>query len=284
MTTKKKVTIFGGIFGSIIALILLLNSFSYVPVQNYGIVFNRFGGGYSKEVKESGFVIHLPFAQKIYDVESNAHSLHLVGPEAINVQTHDGQKLATDVDVQYEIPKENAVEVFRYYHNTERTLRENIQYKLRPVVQRAIEAVTTDYDVSQILGAERNDIEQKINDELSKELGQYNLELTSFKLVATDAEDGIENAINAEAVAQQQVRTAIQEQEKKKIENETKIQQVEAEAEQARIRAEGQAQANELINASVTEELINYKNSEARMVHGWLTTTGVSDVIVDTKE
>lgn len=273
----------GGIL-LVIVIILLLNSFSYVPVQHYGIVFNRFSGGYSEEVEDSGIIFHVPFAQKVYDVESNAHTLPLTGENLINVQTHDGQKLATEVDVQYIIPKENAVEVFRYYQNNERTIRENMQYKLKPVVQRSIETVTTKYDVSQILGDSRSEVEQAITEELAKELQEYNLELTSFKLVSTDAEDGIENAINAEAVAQQEVKTAKQQQEKKKIENETKKQQIEAEAEQAKIKAEGQAEANEILSESLTEEIIAYEEVKARQKHGWIEVQGVESAIVDTTE
>ena len=276
--------IIGGGVLLVLLLVLLFNSFSYVPVQHYGIVFNRFSGGYSEEVEDSGIIFHVPFAQKVYDVESNAHTLPLTGENLINVQTHDGQKLATEVDVQYIIPKENAVEVFRYYQSNERTIRDNMQYKLKPVVQRSIETVTTKYDVSQILGDSRSEVEQAITEELSKELQEYNLELTSFKLVSTDAEDGIENAINAEAVAQQEVKTAKQQQEKKKIENETKKQQIEAEAEQAKIKAEGQAEANEILSESLTEEIIAYEEVKARQVHGWIEVQGIESAIVDTTE
>ena len=276
--------IIGGGVLLVLLLVLLFNSFSYVPVQHYGIVFNRFSGGYSEEVEDSGVIFHVPFAQKVYDVESNAHTLPLTGENLINVQTHDGQKLATEVDVQYIIPKENAVEVFRYYQNSERTIRENMQYKLKPVVQRSIETVTTKYDVSQILGDSRSEVEQAITEELAKELQEYNLELTSFKLVSTDAEDGIENAINAEAVAQQEVKTAKQQQEKKKIENETKKQQIEAEAEQAKIKAEGQAEANEILSESLTEEIIAYEEVKARQKHGWIEVQGIESAIVDTTE
>ena len=276
--------IIGGGVLLVLLLVLLFNSFSYVPVQHYGIVFNRFSGGYSEEVEDSGVIFHVPFAQKVYDVESNAHTLPLTGENLINVQTHDGQKLATEVDVQYIIPKENAVEVFRYYQNSERTIRENMQYKLKPVVQRSIETVTTKYDVSQILGDSRSEVEQAITEELAKELQEYDLELTSFKLVSTDAEDGIENAINAEAVAQQEVKTAKQQQEKKKIENETKKQQIEAEAEQAKIKAEGQAEANEILSESITEEIIAYEEVKSRQAHGWIEVQGIESAIVDTTE
>lgn len=272
-----------GIIG-VLALIVLLNSVSYVPVQNYGIVFDRFSGGYSDEVEEPGIIFHLPFAQKVYDVESNAHTLFLAGENAINVQTKDGQKLATEVDVHYIAPKENAIDVFKYYQNNERDLRVNIQYKMMPVVQRAIEEVTTQYDVAQILGEDRAEIQSKIKDTLAEDMKEYYLDLTSFTLVSTDAEDGIENAINAEAVEQQQIKTSKQRQEKQKVENETKRQQVEAEAEQAKIKAEGEAEANRVINSSLSQEVIDYELSKARNKHGWVTTTGVGSAIVDTTE
>lgn len=281
--TKNTMKWIGTAIGGIALLVVLSSSFSYVPVQHYGIVFNRFSGGYSEEVEDPGIIFHLPFAQRVYDVESNAHTLSLIGENLINVQTHDGQKLATEVDVQYRIPRDNAVDVFKYYQNNERSLRENIQYKLKPVVQRSIETVTTKYDVSQILGESRSKVEEEISQELAKELEGYELELTSFKLVSTDAEDGIEAAINAEAVAQQEVKTSKQQQEKQKVQNETKKQQIEAEAEQAKIKAEGQAEANRILSESLTPEIIDYEEVKARQSHGWVTTI-TQKAIVDTAD
>lgn len=280
---KNKMKWIRAVIGGFALLVVLSSSFSYVPVQHYGIVFNRFSGGYSEEVEDPGIIFHLPFAQRVYDVESNAHTLSLIGENLINVQTHDGQKLATEVDVQYLIPRDNAVGVFKYYQSNERSLRENIQYKLKPVVQRSIETVTTKYDVSQILGESRSKVEEEISQELAKELEGYELELTSFKLVSTDAEDGIEAAINAEAVAQQEVKTSKQQQEKQKVQNETKKQQIEAEAEQAKIKAEGQAEANRILSESLTPEIIDYEEVKARQSHGWVTTI-TQKAIVDTAD
>ena len=60
--------------------------------------------------------------------------------------------------------------------------------------------------------------------------------------------------------------------------------QAEAEAEQTRIEAEAEAYANNVLNNSITENLIKMKEAEARMEHGWVTVQGASAVVQGNKE
>ena len=55
--------------------------------------------------------------------------------------------------------------------------------------------------------------------------------------------------------------------------------QAEAEAEQTRIAAQAEADANNMINNSITENLIRMKEAEARLEHGWVTVQGADAVV-----
>lgn len=47
--------------------------------------------------------------------------------------------------------------------------------------------------------------------------------------------------------------------------------------------AQKAAEANKKLAESITDELVKYKEAEARMKHGWLTTQGTGSTIVDNK-
>ena len=45
------------------------------------------------------------------------------------------------------------------------------------------------------------------------------------------------------------------------------------------IEANAEAEANRVIAASITDELIKMKEAEARMEHGWITVQGAGTVV-----
>lgn len=47
------------------------------------------------------------------------------------------------------------------------------------------------------------------------------------------------------------------------------------------IEAQAEAEANRVIAESITPELIEMKEAEARMAHGWVTVQGADTVIAD---
>lgn len=63
------------------------------------------------------------------------------------------------------------------------------------------------------------------------------------------------------------------------MQNETKILEAKADAEKLQIEAKAEADANAVISASITENLIRMKEAEARMEHGWITVQGANSVV-----
>lgn len=47
--------------------------------------------------------------------------------------------------------------------------------------------------------------------------------------------------------------------------------------------AQAEAEANRIISQSITQELIDMKEAEARLEHGWVEVTGADTVVADTK-
>ena len=145
------------------------------------------------------------------------------------------------INVKYQVNPENAFKVFQNYETLE-NLNTNL---IANVSQRAIEEVTTQYNIIEVLGEKRNDIYIEIENILHEKLAEEAVTLKFITIKDTDAGEQIEQAIADEAVAKKEVETAEQQKQKAEIEAETKL-----------IEAEGEAKANEVKTKQLTDEIL----------------------------
>lgn len=261
--------------GVVVLSLLLIRGLAVkrIPANTVGVKVSAFNGA-QKTTLQTGYHFKIPFVDKIYTLPTSVQTKTM---EKLTTQTKDGQWLNTNIDVKYKINKEEAMTVFSNYTDLE-NVNNNV---ISPAVQRAIESVTGDYDIYDILGAKRTEVYETIDKALKEKFESYNLEFVSFTITDQDAGDEIEAAIKNESVKQKEIDTAKQEQEKSKVEAETKKVQAQAEADTAIIRAEGEAKSNKIKSDSITDNLIRMKEAEAREKHGWVTVNGANGVITN---
>lgn len=261
--------------GVVVLSLLLIRGLAIkrIPANTVGVKVSAFNGA-QKTTLQTGYHFKIPFVDKIYTLPTSVQTKTM---EKLTTQTKDGQWLNTNIDVKYKINKEEAMNVFSNYTDLE-NVNNNV---ISPAVQRAIESVTGDYDIYDILGAKRTEVYEAIDKALKEKFESYNLEFVSFTITDQDAGDEIEAAIKNESVKQKEIDTAKQEQEKSKVEAETKKVQAQAEADTAIIRAEGEAKSNKIKSDSITDNLIRMKEAEAREKHGWVTVNGANGVITN---
>lgn len=268
VTKKAKVVAVAGL-----SLGILATSVARVPANAVGVKVSSFTG-VSNKTYPTKWYLKVPFFDQFYILSTQTQTVRM---SKITTQTKDGQWLNTDIDVKYKVEESNAMEVFKNYTNLENVNERAIQ----PAVQRAIESVTGEYDIYEILGEKRTEVYGKIDEALKKRFSEEGLKFTSFTITDQDAGDEIESAIKAESVKQKEIDTAKQEQEKAKVEAETAKVKAQAEADAKVIKAQGEADANNKLNASLTDNIIRMKEAEARLKHGWVEVQTGSDVIVD---
>ena len=261
--------------GVVVLSLLLIRGLAVkrIPANTVGVKVSAFNGA-QKTTLQTGYHFKIPFVDKIYTLPTSVQTKTM---EKLTTQTKDGQWLNTNIDVKYKINKEEAMTIFSNYTDLE-NVNNNV---ISPAVQRAIESVTGDYDIYDILGAKRTEVYEAIDKALKEKFESYNLEFVSFTITDQDAGDEIEAAIKNESVKQKEIDTAKQEQEKSKVEAETKKVQAQAEADTAIIRAEGEAKSNKIKSDSITDNLIRMKEAEAREKHGWVTVNGANGVITN---
>ncbi len=240
---------------ALFGLVFLIPGFvSRVPANSVGIKYSPFTGT-SQTTLSEGFHSKGIF-DKVYNISTEVQTLNI---EGLTTQTEDAQFVTTILDVKYRVNTNNAYLVFTQY----RTLDNMSNTLIKPTTQRVLELITTKYNVMDILGSKRGDIYAELEMALQKEFAKYGVEFYSISITDMDAGAEIEAAITAEAVAKKAVETA--EQELLKAQTEAKQAAVIAQAEQDAakinaetevIKAEAQKKANELLQQSLTKELL----------------------------
>ena len=239
----------------LLSLIIFVPGFiTKVPVNSVGIKYSPFTGT-SETTLDEGFHVKNVF-DKVYNISTEVQTTNI---ENMTAQTQDAQYVNTWLDVKYRVNQTNAFLVFTQF----RTLDRMSETLITPTVQRALESVTTKYNVIDILGEKRNDIYKELQATLTEEFAKSGVEFYSVSIIDMDAGDEIEKAITAEAVAKKAVETA--EQELLKSQTEAKRKSVIAKAEQEAaqidaetkiIEAQAEKEANELLQQSLTENIL----------------------------
>lgn len=262
-------------------LLILLNLFVTIPANHVGILYSPFTGVKEETIGEG--IKQKGLLDKVYKINTEVQTVKL---EGITGQTQDSQWVTMVVDIKYKVDPTTAFQVFQQYRNLD-----NVAVNfIPPTVQRSIETVTTQFNVMDLLGDKRNDVYTGIEQELKNRFAASGITFVSINFIDTDAGAGIEGAIEKQAIAKQAVEVAEQERQRAEIEAQKAVVTAEAEkqaasiiAETKLIEAQAEAEANKKLSESLTPQLIQKMEMEARLRHGWVTIQG-GNAIVDTRE
>ena len=242
------------IFSLLGLLFCFLGFVTRIPANSVGIVYSPFGGTRQETLSE-GFHNKNPL-DKIYKISTEVQTMTV---NNLTTQTKDAQFLNSTLDIKYRVSNENAYLVFTQF----RTLKAMSENLIVPTTQRVLEHVTTKYNVIDILGEKRNDVYSELELALSEEFEKYGVKFYSISIIDMDAGEKLENAITEEAVAKKAVETA--EQNLLKTQTEAKQKSVQAQAEQDAakieaetklIEAEAEKKANEMLNQSLSDDIL----------------------------
>lgn len=244
----------GQVFSLLGLLLCLFGFITKIPANHVGIVYSPFGGTKDATLSE-GFNTKNPL-DKIYKISTEVQTKTV---ENLTTQTKDAQYVTSMLDIKYKVSASNAYMIFKQY----RTLDNMSNNLIVSATQRVLEHITTTYNVIDILGEKRNDIYNELEISLAEEFALYGVEFVSITINDMDAGEALESAITAEAVAKKEVETA--EQNLLKAETEAKQKSVQAKAEQEAakieaetklIEAEAEKKANEMLNQTMTPEIL----------------------------
>ena len=242
------------------ALALAVVAVSCLYAQDAGqvVVLRNFGGSIAGSTQEAGFHAKAPWQDVIsYDVRNNVISFvgdsgedytggSANGPD---VTVNDSGGTAADVDVQvnYSLDPNMAVQIYQDYGTQENFVRAIAAVDLRSVPRE----VAGRFDTITML-TDRGQFTTAIQDELSKKWEQYGLQVTQVSVQDVRYPQEVIDRYSAAQSAQVAQQQAAAEQETARIQAETKV-----------IEAQGEADANAVLAASLTPEVIQQRYIDA---------------------
>lgn len=214
-----------GSIGAVIGIflcILIFGTFKSVPAGNVGVV-TRFG----KVVRtaDSGLVVKLPFIEKLVKMDIRVQKQEAESGAA----TKDLQDVTATIALNYAISKETALDI---YQSLGTDYAENI---ITPVLHESFKASASQYTAEDLI-KNRTEAKEKTLDMVKNRLVAYGIQVTDLNIVNLNFSQAFNSAIEAKAVAQQEVETAKQELEKAKVEAEKVKTEAEAQAEAQRLQ------------------------------------------------
>lgn len=213
--------------------------------------------------------------------------------DSFKVTTSDNANIAISFQMSYRYIADKVPETYKSFRGMDGE--DIINKRVKSVLKSKISEVTTNYSLMDIYSGDRAKINSEITDYLAQEFEkEYGIEVIDASIVDTHPDENLSKTIDARVTATQEKEKAKAEQEKIKVEQETKLIQAQSEVQIAKEKAEGeasvkkiqadaQADYNKKLAESITPELIQYKETEARAKHGWVTVQGADAVITENK-
>lgn len=223
-------------------LIILSGCFSIIKTGEIGIK-TRFGKIVGNTTNE-GIIFKSPLEQ----IEKiNIKVQKYENEDVLSTSTKDMQIVNNiKVSINYQIDGSKAVDLFKTVGTNYKTT------VLEPAIQETIKGVISKY-TSEELVTKRSEISIDINNTLDERIKKYGINSVSVAINNFDFSDAYNQAIEQKAVAEQEVETSKNQLEKAKVEAETK-----------KVKAQGEAEANKLLESSLTKEII-----EQQFIEKW---------------
>ncbi len=243
---EKKIKPVFVIAGIIVVLLVMFSATIFVTLQpgQKGIIFKKFSGGLDKKnIYNAGFHIIAPWNDMIiYDIKEQKVD------EMMDVLDKNGLSIHVDVSVRFypvytEIGQLHEKFGVKY-----------IDKLVIPEVRSTVRQVMGRYTAEEIYSTKRAAVEKAIIEETEAvlKLPANNIHMTALLI----------RSINLPS----QIKTAIEnklKQEQEALAYKYKIDRENAEAERKKIAAQGEARANQIINSSLTNNLLKMRGIEA---------------------
>lgn len=243
----------------VLVLVIAIKSFVSVPTGYTGIITTF--GRVSDETLEAGFHFKAPW-QKVIKMDNREQRIDFT----LAAFSKDIQAVDTMGSINFNINKSTAMTLYREVGvNYSKTL-------IEPRISENLKTIFSRYTAEELI-TNRSILSNEILALMQDDLTEKGINIISASITDIDFTDAFTDAIEAKQVATQEKLRAETEQERKTLEAQAEAErkvieaQANAEVEKAkadasaytiRAKAEAEAEANEKINSSLTDRLIDY--------------------------
>ncbi len=263
-----------GIGAGIILIGGVLSLVATIPAGYAGVEYSPNGGVKDKTLSQGWHIVSPLNKITKYTIATEQAFLSADRREGSNdddsfmVPTSDGKLVNVDIEFSYRFDSERLSDVFTKFRG--RTGDEIQETFMRGKIKTWTGEVTSKYNVLEIYGEKRVELNAKLYEHVKQEFEEYGIIIESVNLSRIGLDEQTAKAIQARVNAQQELerqkiekqkatieaeRLAIEEEGKKKV----KIIKAQAEAEEIALKANAQAEANTKLAKSITQELVEYE-------------------------
>lgn len=231
------------IVGIVIALIVLLKASVTIGSGQAGVLYKTFGNGVVTDEPPMGEGFHIvaPW-NKVFIYEVRQQEI----AEQMQVLSSNGLEIKLDATAWFH-PQ---------YENTGKLHQEKgenyIERVIRPAIRSAARSVVGRYTPEQLYSTKRDAIQEEIFFETEKILSKQYIQLNEVLVRDVTLPPTIKTAIETKL-----------KQEQESLEYEFRLEKAQKEAERQRIEAEGKARANQILNASLSDKILQEKGIQA---------------------
>lgn len=230
----------------LLILVLTLSNATFLTIEagERGVLFKRFSGGLDKEnIYEPGFHVVAPWnTMFVYDVREKQIE------EKMQVLSSNGLNIDVDVTVRVN-PLSQKI---GYLH--EQFGKNYPESLVRPEVRSAVREIIGRYQPEELYSTKRSEVQTGIQESLEKALARNYIQLRASLIRDIKLPETVANAIEEKLEAEQAA-----------LKYEYILNQERQEAERKIIEAEAKAKSNEILNASLSANILRDKGIEATL-------------------
>lgn len=281
------------VVGVIVSLVVIgaaawaVMSGTYVGQGEVGVVYTM-SDGVQEETLDPGFHFVSPFA-KVKDYPIAQQQLVLsnnaadFNEEELEKDTHvdapaDGGMVKMNMSINYNFMPDRITDLYEKFNGMDGD--QLVESRIKNSILAYIKEVTPQFSVMDIYSDKRAEVGQAITDYLNSKLNdEYGIQVTSASIIDVQLDEELQAKVQAKEQAKQDAEKAELDKQTAIAQGEAAKAKAEADAQVTITNAQAEAEANRLISESITQELIDMKEAEARMEHGWITVNGAGSVV-----
>ena len=259
-------------------LILLFGSFTSIPANSVGIIYDDMKGGIQEKTYGEGY-----HSKSVFEHITTISTANRSARVNTTGQTNDGQYATFELSIIYKIKTQDAGKFYKITNDSDIPTS-----ALNTIIKSTLQSSTIKYDIFELLSTELENARIEFKNALAESLYQnYYITLVDVAFDDIDGGEEVEAILEASAKAQQEIDIAKLTAEANLItkENEAEIKKLLADAEAYAIKAEGEAKG-QAASAYVTniKGMIDslYENSGQTLTYEQCSDLVLSIVFYDT--
>ena len=281
---------------AVVLAIGAMNFIERVPVGYVGVVYSA--AGVEDQTLSQGWHILSPLKKVSRFPISQQQIVFSDDPADYNDKKHDdwsidapadGGTVKINLTVNYNFLPDRVVDLYSRFNGMDGE--SLVESRIQNSVIAYVKEVTPRFSVMDIYSDKKAEVNQAITDYLNEKLSsEYGINVVSALVIDVELDDTLMQKVQAKEQAKQDAeiadlekQTAMAQAETDKVKAQAAADvdliQAQADADAAKIAADAEAAANQSIAQSITPELIQYLEAQARMEHGWVTVQGADTVV-----